>query len=358
MSRHDSKQIENVKVMLLKGESGSSIAGIAKTGTDGLVDTYTITLTDGSKTTFTVTNGKAITSVAKTGTQGLVDTYTITFNDNSTITFAITNGNGITSLEKTGTQGLVDTYTITFDNGSTQTFTVTNGEDGNGITSIVKTSTSGLVDTYTITFDNGSTETFDVTNGANGSDVSQSNLAPVETGNTASQSYAVGSHLIWNGIYYEVIQAIAVDGAFNVGVNLQNNIICQEIESLEEKVLYTNTFTNKTFSQIANTIYYALKPNFTKITRMVLSNTTFPVTSGIYQKTGAYDGEYGSCRFYMIGAYAGGSYGDSFGMDMVYFAISNNGACFEYNIKAGGVTFTDYKNEQIASCTITIYGYN
>ena len=57
-------------------------------------------------------------------------------------------------------------------------------------------------------------------------------LQAVETGNTASQSYAVGSHLIWNGIYYEVIQAIASGGAFNVGVNIKSNIISQEIENL------------------------------------------------------------------------------------------------------------------------------
>lgn len=49
---------ENVKVMMLKGETGSSIKSIGKTATDGLVDTYTVTMTDGSKSEFTVTNGK------------------------------------------------------------------------------------------------------------------------------------------------------------------------------------------------------------------------------------------------------------------------------------------------------------
>ena len=37
---------------------GKGIASIAKTGTSGLVDTYTITYSDGYTTTFTVTNGK------------------------------------------------------------------------------------------------------------------------------------------------------------------------------------------------------------------------------------------------------------------------------------------------------------
>ena len=40
-----------------KGSEGVGIADIAKTGTSGLVDTYTITLTNGVKKTFTVKNG-------------------------------------------------------------------------------------------------------------------------------------------------------------------------------------------------------------------------------------------------------------------------------------------------------------
>lgn len=41
------------------GATGNGIASIAKTGTSGLVDTYTITFTDGTTSTFTVTNGTA-----------------------------------------------------------------------------------------------------------------------------------------------------------------------------------------------------------------------------------------------------------------------------------------------------------
>lgn len=71
--------------------------------------------------------GKSIQTIEKTGTAGLVDTYTITYSDGSTSTFDVTNGNGIASVAKTGTAGLVDTYTITFQDGSTSTFDVTNG---------------------------------------------------------------------------------------------------------------------------------------------------------------------------------------------------------------------------------------
>lgn len=123
------------------------------------------------------TDGVGIESILKTSTSGLVDTYTITYTNGTTSTFTVTNGakgetgNGISNIAKTGTSGLVDTYTITFTNGATTTFTVTNGEKGdtgatgNGIASITKTATVGKVDTYTITYTDGTTTTFDVTNG-------------------------------------------------------------------------------------------------------------------------------------------------------------------------------------------------
>lgn len=71
--------------------------------------------------------GKTIQSIELTGTVGLVDTYTINYSDGTTSTFDVTNGNGIASVAKTGTVGLVDTYTITFTDGSTTTFDITNG---------------------------------------------------------------------------------------------------------------------------------------------------------------------------------------------------------------------------------------
>ena len=41
-----------------KGDTGNGISTIVKTSTVGLVDTYTITMTDGTTSTFTVTNGR------------------------------------------------------------------------------------------------------------------------------------------------------------------------------------------------------------------------------------------------------------------------------------------------------------
>ena len=71
--------------------------------------------------------GKTIQSIELTGTVGLVDTYTINYSDGTTSTFDVTNGNGIASVAKTGTAGLVDTYTITFQDGTSTTFEVHNG---------------------------------------------------------------------------------------------------------------------------------------------------------------------------------------------------------------------------------------
>lgn len=81
-------------------------------------------------------DGVGIASISKTSTAGLVDTYTITLTNSNTYTFEVTNGakgdtgDGIARIEKTGIEGLVDTYTITMTSGATATFTVTNGAKG------------------------------------------------------------------------------------------------------------------------------------------------------------------------------------------------------------------------------------
>ncbi len=55
--------LENWLVSFADGHGG--IQTVAKTGTSGLVDTYTITYADTTTSTFTVTNGKAISSVTQ-----------------------------------------------------------------------------------------------------------------------------------------------------------------------------------------------------------------------------------------------------------------------------------------------------
>lgn len=63
------------------GNDGKGILSITKTGSEGNVDTYTISFTDGTSTTFTVTNGKDGVGVASAA-----------FNENGELTFAFTDG--------------------------------------------------------------------------------------------------------------------------------------------------------------------------------------------------------------------------------------------------------------------------
>lgn len=90
-------------------------------------------------TSGTGSDGRGITKIEKTATVGLIDTYTITYTDNTTSTFEVRNGAdgeegiGIQSVEKTSTNGLVDTYTITRTDGTIAgTFTVTNADSTGG----------------------------------------------------------------------------------------------------------------------------------------------------------------------------------------------------------------------------------
>ena len=113
------------------GATGASIQSIAKTSTSGLVDTYTVTMTDGNTSNFSVTNGKSIVSVEMTsGTHaaGTTDTYTITYNDGSADTFTVYNGaNGLGSVSSvSGIQadGNGDVPQVISGNGAPTTATV------------------------------------------------------------------------------------------------------------------------------------------------------------------------------------------------------------------------------------------
>ena len=122
------------------GDTGTSITSVTKTGTSGLVDTYTVVFSDSTSTTFTVTNGSSIQSIAKTGTSGLTDTYTVTLTNGSTTTFTVANGKGITSItnvDVTHAAGHTDEYRMNFNDGDTFTFYVYNGTNGTGSVSTV-----------------------------------------------------------------------------------------------------------------------------------------------------------------------------------------------------------------------------
>ena len=78
---------------MLKGEAGSTIVSMEKTGHVGTADIYTITFNDGSTTEISLENMSAITSVEKTSSTDTEDIYTITCADGSTQTFSVLNHN-------------------------------------------------------------------------------------------------------------------------------------------------------------------------------------------------------------------------------------------------------------------------
>ncbi|MBR2646238.1 MAG: leucine-rich repeat protein [Clostridia bacterium] len=126
-----------------QGIQGTGIASIEKTATEGLVDTYTITYTDGTTTTFAINNGEAgvgIASFDKAPVEGneLATEYTITYTDGTTESFIVTDGakgdrgvgiKSITEKERAEDDSYV-IYTITYTNNDTFDFTVENGSIG------------------------------------------------------------------------------------------------------------------------------------------------------------------------------------------------------------------------------------
>lgn len=169
-----------------KGDTGNGIASVV------LNDDYTLTLTYTDGTTYTTSSirgetgetgetGNGIVSIEKTDTTGLVDTYTITYTNGDTDTFTITNGadgqdgedgqDGADGYSPTATvskSGNTATITITDKNGTT-TETITDGADGqdgqngqdgaDGYSPTATVTKSGSVATITITDKNGTTST-------------------------------------------------------------------------------------------------------------------------------------------------------------------------------------------------------
>ena len=105
---------------------------------------------------------KSIDSISLTSTSGLIDTYTITFTDGSTSNYNVKNGadgKSITGITKTSTSGNVDHYDVDLSDGTTiNGFDVTNGTngtDGKSIANIALASTSGNVKSYDVFLDDG-----------------------------------------------------------------------------------------------------------------------------------------------------------------------------------------------------------
>ena len=86
ISASNLQAISNCIEGLVQG-SDKAVHGISMSGS-----TITLTFADGSQETATMSGLKGISSIAKTGSSGLIDTYTVTYIDGTTSTFTVTNG--------------------------------------------------------------------------------------------------------------------------------------------------------------------------------------------------------------------------------------------------------------------------
>lgn len=304
------------------GATGNGIASIAKTSTSGLVDTYTITYTDGTTSTFTVTNGED----GQDGAPGAA-------------------GNGIVSITKTSTSGLVDTYTILYTNGTTSTFTVTNGQNGTGAGDMLSadydptqavfnaggivayvasqisglsTSLSGLTDVALTSLADGQSLVYDATaqkwvNGSVsynnltnkptlgsaaakdstnavtsestdlvesgavytelGTKVNKTDIAPVESTSTASQAYAIGEQFYYNGVLYKATAAIISGGTITPGTNCSTaDSITAQNQTLTQKI---GTTTTKTLAANATSIEFDVPTSGTNLIKFYSSDGSF-----------------------------------------------------------------------------------
>lgn len=121
MSLQNSQEIADIRMFIAKGADGVGIEKIEKTATAGLVDTYTITYTDGNISTFEVTNGSG-------GSAGNT-TYdpTISGLASDTVQGAIDEVAGELSVAQTDISNLddvkIDTDSGTFTDASQNTYT-------------------------------------------------------------------------------------------------------------------------------------------------------------------------------------------------------------------------------------------
>ena len=112
----------------------------------------TLTFADGTQESVTSEGLKGISSIAKTGSAGLVDTYTITYTDGSTSTFTVTNGQDgtvpITTYSETLTAG---STSVTFTNVSTTANSII--DVGTSVPDLEYISITNSGTSYTVTFD-------------------------------------------------------------------------------------------------------------------------------------------------------------------------------------------------------------
>ena len=256
----------------VQGETGNGIEKIELTDTKENVDTYTIFFTDGTTTTFTVTNGvdgeQGIQG--EPGKDGHTPTIEIGENGNRIIDGVDSeikaegkdglDGNTILNGTNNPTNDLGKDGDFYINTSNWDVFLKENGEwiskgclkgyTGVGIKTIEKTGSEENVDIYTITYSDGTTTNFSVTNGADGEQGIQGE--PGEDGHTPIIEIGENGHWIIDKVDTG-ISAIGKDG--------EDGKSAYELY-LEENPEYTGTLSDWIDDLVSGKLYKTFRVEF------------------------------------------------------------------------------------------------
>ena len=256
----------------VQGETGNGIEKIELTDTKENVDTYTIFFTDGTTTTFTVTNGvdgeQGIQG--EPGKDGHTPTIEIGENGNRIIDGVDSeikaegkdglDGNTILNGTNNPTNDLGKDGDFYINTSNWDVFLKENGEwiskgclkgyTGVGIKTIEKTCSEENVDIYTITYSDGTTTNFSVTNGADGEQGIQGE--PGEDGHTPIIEIGENGHWIIDKVDMG-ISAIGKDG--------EDGKSAYELY-LEENPEYTGTLSDWIDDLVSGKLYKTFRVEF------------------------------------------------------------------------------------------------
>lgn len=256
----------------VQGETGNGIEKIELTDTKENVDTYTIFFTDGTTTTFTVTNGvdgeQGIQG--EPGKDGHTPTIEIGENGNRIIDGVDSeikaegkdglDGNTILNGTNNPTNDLGKDGDFYINTSNWDVFLKENGEwiskgclkgyTGVGIKTIEKTGSEENVDIYTITYSDGTTTNFSVTNGADGEQGIQGE--PGEDGHTPIIEIGENGHWIIDKVDTG-ISAIGNDG--------EDGKSAYELY-LEENPEYTGTLSDWIDDLVSGKLYKTFRVEF------------------------------------------------------------------------------------------------
>ena len=256
----------------VQGETGNGIEKIELTDTKENEDTYTIFFTDGTTTTFTVTNGvdgeQGIQG--EPGKDGHTPTIEIGENGNRIIDGVDSeikaegkdglDGNTILNGTNNPTNDLGKDGDFYINTSNWDVFLKENGEwiskgclkgyTGVGIKTIEKTGSEENVDIYTITYSDGTTTNFSVTNGADGEQGIQGE--PGEDGHTPIIEIGENGHWIIDKVDTG-ISAIGKDG--------EDGKSAYELY-LEENPEYTGTLSDWIDDLVSGKLYKTFRVEF------------------------------------------------------------------------------------------------